>query len=48
MFGKIQAIPQDESPPFYLRSPHGVANLYHRDDSESRRDQADGIVAFPL
>ena len=28
MFGKVQAIPQDESTNFYPRSPYGVAKLY--------------------
>lgn len=28
MFGKVQAIPQDESTPFYPRSPYGAAKLY--------------------
>lgn len=28
MFGKIKAIPQNESTPFYPRSPYGVAKLY--------------------
>jgi GDPmannose 4,6-dehydratase len=28
MFGKVQATPQDEKPPFYPRSPYGVAKLY--------------------
>jgi GDPmannose 4,6-dehydratase len=28
MFGKVQATPQDESTPFYPRSPYGVAKLY--------------------
>ena len=28
MFGKIQAVPQVESTPFYPRSPYGVAKLY--------------------
>ena len=28
MFGKVQAIPQTESTPFYPRSPYGVAKLY--------------------
>ena len=28
MFGKVQAIPQDENTPFYPRSPYGVAKLY--------------------
>jgi GDPmannose 4,6-dehydratase len=28
MFGKAQAVPQDERTPFYPRSPYGVAKLY--------------------
>jgi GDPmannose 4,6-dehydratase len=28
MFGKVQATPQDESTPFYPRSPYGVAKLF--------------------
>jgi GDPmannose 4,6-dehydratase len=28
MFGKVQSVPQDESTPFYPRSPYGVAKLY--------------------
>ncbi len=28
MFGHVQAVPQDESTPFYPRSPYGVAKLY--------------------
>ena len=28
MFGKVQAIPQEESTPFWPRSPYGVAKLY--------------------
>ncbi len=28
MFGKVQAVPQCESTPFYPRSPYGVAKLY--------------------
>ena len=28
MFGKVQAIPQEESTPVYPRSPYGVAKLY--------------------
>ena len=28
MFGKVQAIPQNESTPFYPRSPYGVSKLY--------------------
>jgi GDPmannose 4,6-dehydratase len=28
MFGKVQAVPQEEETPFYPRSPYGVAKLY--------------------
>jgi len=28
MFGKVQAVPQKETTPFYPRSPYGVAKLY--------------------
>lgn len=28
MFGKVQSIPQEESTPFYPRSPYGVSKLY--------------------
>jgi GDPmannose 4,6-dehydratase len=28
MFGKVQKVPQNESTPFYPRSPYGVAKLY--------------------
>ncbi len=28
MFGKVRAVPQDESTPFYPRSPYGVAKVY--------------------
>ena len=28
MFGRVQAMPQDEDTPFYPRSPYGVAKLY--------------------
>ena len=28
MFGKVQAVPQDETTPFHPRSPYGVAKLY--------------------
>jgi GDPmannose 4,6-dehydratase len=28
MFGRVQAVPQEESTPFYPRSPYGVAKLY--------------------
>ena len=28
MFGKVQAVPQNETTPFYPRSPYGAAKLY--------------------
>lgn len=28
MYGKVQAVPQDESTPFYPRSPYGISKLY--------------------
>lgn len=28
MFGKVQAVPQEEDTPFYPRSPYGIAKLY--------------------
>ena len=28
MFGRVQAVPQDENTPFYPRSPYGVAKVY--------------------
>lgn len=28
LYGKVQAVPQDEKTPFYPRSPYGVAKLY--------------------
>lgn len=28
MFGRVQAVPQDENTPFYPRSPYGVSKLY--------------------
>ncbi|PLZ04265.1 GDP-mannose 4,6-dehydratase [Burkholderia sp. WAC0059] len=28
MFGKVQAVPQDEETPFYPRSPYGIAKLF--------------------
>jgi GDPmannose 4,6-dehydratase len=28
MFGKVQAVPQNEATPFYPRSPYGVSKLY--------------------
>ena len=27
LYGKVQAIPQDENTPFYPRSPYGVAKV---------------------
>jgi GDPmannose 4,6-dehydratase len=28
LYGKVQAVPQNETTPFYPRSPYGVAKLY--------------------
>ena len=28
MFGKVQAVPQDEATPFYPRSPYGFSKLF--------------------
>ena len=28
MFGKVREVPQDETTPFYPRSPYGVAKVY--------------------
>ena len=28
MFGKVQEVPQNETTPFYPRSPYGVAKVY--------------------
>ena len=28
MFGKVQAVPQNENTPFYPRSPYGISKLY--------------------
>ena len=28
LYGKVQAVPQDETTPFYPRSPYGVAKIY--------------------
>ncbi|MCW2387630.1 GDPmannose 4,6-dehydratase [Sphingobium sp. B11D3B] len=41
MFGKVQAIPQDESTPFWPRSPYGVAKLYAHWISVNYRESYD-------
>ena len=45
MFGKVQAIPQNESTPFYPRSPYGVAKLYGHFMSINYRESYDIFVA---
>jgi GDPmannose 4,6-dehydratase len=42
MFGKVQATPQNETTPFYPRSPYGVAKLYAHCTTVNYRD-AHGI-----
>jgi GDPmannose 4,6-dehydratase len=42
MFGKVQATPQNETTPFYPRSPYGVAKLYAHWTTVNYRD-AHGI-----
>jgi GDPmannose 4,6-dehydratase len=46
MFGKVQAVPQDEGTPFYPRSPYGVAKLCYGIEYEepNPKEQPDGIV----
>jgi len=41
MFGKVQAIPQDENTPFYPRSPYGVAKLYGHWITKNYRESYD-------
>ena len=41
MFGKVQAIPQNEKTPFYPRSPYGVAKLYGHFMSINYRESYD-------
>lgn len=41
MFGKVQAIPQCESTPFYPRSPYGVAKLYAHWITKNYRESYD-------
>lgn len=45
MFGKVQAIPQSESTPFYPRSPYGVAKLYGHFMSINYRESYDIFAA---
>ena len=41
MFGKVQAVPQNEETPFYPRSPYGVAKLYGHWISVNYRESYD-------
>ena len=41
MFGRVQDIPQDESTPFYPRSPYGVAKLYGHWITKNYRESYD-------
>lgn len=41
MFGKVQAIPQCETTPFYPRSPYGVAKLYGHWITKNYRESYD-------
>lgn len=41
MFGKVQAIPQSETTPFYPRSPYGVAKLYGHWITKNYRESYD-------
>jgi GDPmannose 4,6-dehydratase len=41
MFGKVQSVPQDESTPFYPRSPYGVAKLYAHWSTVNYRESYD-------
>lgn len=41
MFGKVQAIPQDETTPFYPRSPYGIAKLYGHWITKNYRESYD-------
>ena len=45
MFGKVQAIPQSETTPFYPRSPYGVAKLYGHFMSINYRESYDIFAA---
>mgnify|MGYP001771909461 FL=1 len=45
MFGKVQAIPQNESTPSYPRSPYGVAKLYGHFMSINYRESYDIFAA---
>ena len=45
MFGKVQTIPQNESTPFYPRSPYGVAKLYGHFISINYRESYDIFAA---
>src|SRR3546814_9305138 len=51
MFGKVQAIPQTETTPFWPRSPYGVAKLYahwmtvnYRERSEEHTSELQSLM----
>ena len=45
MFGKVQQTPQDESTPFYPRSPYGVAKLFAHWSAINYRESYDMFVS---
>lgn len=45
MFGKVQAVPQDENTPFWPRSPYAVAKLYAHWISVNYRESYDIFAA---
>lgn len=45
MFGKVQAVPQSESTPFYPRSPYGVAKLFAHWSTINYRESYDIYAA---
>ena len=48
MFGKVQAIPQNEETPFHPRSPYGVAKLYAHWIVKNYRESYDMFTASGL
>jgi GDPmannose 4,6-dehydratase len=48
MFGKVEAVPQVESTPFYPRSPYGVAKLYAHWMTVNYRESYDIFAASGL
>ncbi|MGC1305300.1 MAG: GDP-mannose 4,6-dehydratase [Caulobacteraceae bacterium] len=45
MFGKVQAVPQDEATPFYPRSPYGIAKLFAHWSAVNYREAHDMFVS---